>query len=65
MSDYMDIKQSRYNFKQLYDLDKYGNHLIKVINDYKKHLFVERKICERIEMKLSAVQIAQKEEKQI
>ncbi|MCR4609160.1 MAG: relaxase/mobilization nuclease domain-containing protein [Eubacterium sp.] len=65
MSDYTDIKQSRYNFKQLYDLDKYGNHLIKVINDYKKHLYVERKICERIEKKLSAVQIAPKEEKHL
>ena len=54
MSEYMDIKQSGYDMKRLYDLDRYGHRMIQIINDYKKHLFVERKICERLEKKISS-----------
>lgn len=57
MSEYLDIKQSGYNLKYLYNLDKYGNRMIQIINDYKKHLYVEKKICERIEKKLAAPDI--------
>lgn len=43
------LAQKGYNTAELYTYQKTGEQLIRNIVDFKKHIFVEKKICDRIE----------------
>lgn len=54
------IAEKGYNMTELYNYQKKGEQLIRSIDDFKKHIFVEKKICDRIERVLTGKESTQK-----
>jgi hypothetical protein len=62
LSLYGSLADKGYQLVDLYMYNKKGNDMLRLINDYKKHIFVEKKICERIEKQIPQNRQVKKED---
>jgi hypothetical protein len=60
MENYRYISNQGYGLSELYTYKKSADRLLESIEDFKKHIFVEKKICERVEDEKLGMNIEEK-----
>lgn len=62
---YYDLKDHGYNLVSLYRFGKLADRCLNTIQDYKKHLYIEKQICQRMQQKLKQEEKTKKAKKTV
>lgn len=58
---FRELKEDGYNIEALYQFHLQAKKCLKTIDDYKKHIFIEKKICEKVKKEFAREVVKQKQ----